>query len=78
MDVCSPGKLVVNEMGEGKRKDYFYPELGIAGAGQELLNFPLESHRSCPAKCQDRMFLPLPLSPSCLNSAVFVCSCRPS
>lgn len=60
MDVCSLGKFIVNEMGEGKRKDYFYPEQGTAGAGQELLNFPLESHGSCPAKCQDRMSLPLP------------------
>lgn len=78
MDVCSLGKLVVYEMGEGKRKDYFYTGQGKAGAGQELLNFPLESYRSCPAKCQDRMSLPLPLSLSCLNSAVFVCPCWPS
>lgn len=49
-----PGKLLGNGVGEGKRKDYFYPGLVTAGSGQELLNFPLESHLSYSAKCQDR------------------------
>lgn len=74
MEVSSLRKLVVNEDdGRGAEEGLFIPQRGTAGSGQELLSFHPESHRSCPAKCQDRTSWPSPLSPPA-SAQLYLCA----